>query len=66
VSQALNRIVVDDARGDEIVLRFHWAPTLRCRPGCTVERLADPADRAGFLRVVKPPPRFEIYNSYEW
>ncbi|HEY3358243.1 MAG TPA: hypothetical protein VGQ83_33655 [Polyangia bacterium] len=66
VSQGLNRLVVESAAGDEALLRFHWLPTLRCRPGCTVERAEVPGDRVGFLRVPRPPRRFEIYNSYEW
>jgi hypothetical protein len=66
VSQALNRIVVEQAAGEEVVLRFHYLPTLRCRPRCTVERAPVEGDHMGFLRVSRPPPRFEIYNSYAW
>ena len=66
VRQGLNRITVESASGDAAILRFHFMPTLRCRPGCTVERVAIPGDRVGFLRVPRPPRRFEIYNSYEW
>ena len=50
--------------GPEVVLRFHWMESLRCRPGCKVERFVDPADRVGFIRIPNPPPRFEIYNQY--
>lgn len=64
--QELNRIVVEDARGDEVVLRFHWLETLRCRPGCRIEQHDVPGDRVGFIRVKNPPPRFEIYNSYRF
>lgn len=63
-SQSLNSIKVSGAAGEEVVLRFHWMETLRCRPGCRVERLSVPGDRVGFIRVPHPPPNFEIYNQY--
>ncbi len=66
VHQAFNRITVEDASGPEVVLRFHWLETLRCRPGCKVERQRVKGDRVGWIRVVDPPRRFEIYNSYRF
>lgn len=68
--QGLNSIQVrmrqpqDPLAQREAVLRFHWLKTLRCRPGCRVERFSTPGDRVGFIRVVDPPPDFEIYNAY--
>jgi hypothetical protein len=64
-SQSLNSINVTDVTGPELVLRFHWMETLRCRPGCTIERAPEPFDRVGFVRVRNPPPAFEIYNGYD-
>lgn len=64
--QAFNRIAIADAAGPEVVLRFHWMESLRCRPGCRVERQAVAGDRVGFIRVANPPAAFEIYNSYEF
>lgn len=64
VAQKLNSITVSDAAGPEVVLRFHWLRTLRCRPDCTVERAPADRDSAGFLRIRNPPSRFEIYNAY--
>ncbi len=66
LSQSLNRIDVDHAEGKDVVLRFHWMDTLRCRPNCKVERFTVAHDRVGFIRIPDPPPRFEIYNSYEY
>jgi hypothetical protein len=63
--QALNRLRIEDAQGDDIVLRFHWLDTLRCRPGCTARPVPVPRDGAGFIGVSKPPPSFEIVNVYE-
>jgi hypothetical protein len=62
--QSLNRLSVEDARGDPVVLRFHWLESLACRPNCRVERHAVPGDRVGFIRVPSPPATFEIYNAY--
>jgi hypothetical protein len=64
--QGFNRIVVDDARGPDLVLRFHWFEGLRCRPGCQLEQFDLQGDRVGFIRVKNPPRRFEIYNSYRF
>jgi hypothetical protein len=64
VSQSLNSIKLDQVQGPDVVLRFHWLETLRCRPGCRVERHDDPGQRVGFIRVRNPPEWFEIYNGY--
>jgi len=66
LSQSLNRIDVAHAEGKAVVLRFHWMDTLRCRPGCRVERFKVAHDRVGFIRVPDPPSRFEVYNSYSY
>ncbi len=66
VAQSLNRIDVDHAEGKDVVLRFHWMDTLRCRPGCKVERYKVAHDRVGFIRIPAPPPKFEVYNSYAY
>jgi len=62
--QAMNRITIEDARGEDVVLRFHWFEPLACRPDCQIERFPVPGDRVGFIRVPHPPPRFEIYVKY--
>lgn len=64
VAQKLNSISVEDARGTEVVLRFHWLKTLRCRPDCTVDRAPADRDVAGFILVKNPPSHFEIFNAY--
>lgn len=64
--QELNRIVVTDAKGPEVVIRFHWMETLRCKPDCRVQRHHVKGDRVGFIRIADPPPRFEIFNSYRF
>ncbi|HVW29329.1 MAG TPA: hypothetical protein VHC69_28375 [Polyangiaceae bacterium] len=63
--QGLNFIRVTDARGEAVVLRFHFMETLRCRPNCTVTRAAADRDSVGFVAVHDPPSTFEIYNAYD-
>ncbi|MCK5798460.1 MAG: hypothetical protein KAI47_14815 [Deltaproteobacteria bacterium] len=66
VHQGINRVDVQDVRGDEVVLRFHWLASLRCEPACRVERYPVEGDRVGFLRIPSPPSKFRIYNSYHF
>jgi hypothetical protein len=61
--QRLDSIRVSDVTGPEVVLRFHWLETLRCRPNCAVERAEAHRDGGGFLRVRTPPSTFEIYGA---
>jgi hypothetical protein len=65
VAQGLNSIRVSGIEGPEIVLRFHWMETLRCRPGCSIRRVPAPGDRVGFIGIDSPPPTLEVYNAYE-
>jgi len=65
VRQTLNRLTVEDAQGDDIVLKFHFLETLACTPGCTVEQEPVPGDPVGFIRVRRPPKRFVVYNAFE-
>ena len=70
VRASLNRIEVQEARaadGHQLVLRFHHMRTLRCQPGCRLEREPIPLDPAGFIRVVgdpKLPARFVVEQRY--
>lgn len=49
----------------DVVLRFHWLETLRCEPGCRIERHPLPDNEVGFIRVPAPHPAdFEIVNAY--
>jgi hypothetical protein len=58
----LGSIAVDQVRGERIVLGFHYHPALRCRPGCTVSAFSH-GDGPPFLRVDRPPERFEIFAT---
>jgi hypothetical protein len=68
VDAELNRLSVSrtDPNAD-VLLRYHWMETLRCRPDCTIERVPVEGDRVGFMRIPAPHPRdFVIENSYQW
>jgi hypothetical protein len=64
VSQDLNTIQVTGADAD-VTLRFHFLETLRCRPDCSVQRVAAFRDDAGFIRVRGRGGDFEIFNAYD-
>lgn len=64
VRQALNVVSVRNAAGPEVVLRFHFWETLRCKPDCRLERADVDRDPAGFIRIRNPPPAFDIENRY--
>jgi len=49
----------------DVVISYHWHESLRCTPGCRVERSPIRYDPVGFIRVPAPHPAdFIIYNSY--
>lgn len=62
--QRFNRVQLKNVSGESIVLRLHWHESLRCEPECQMERVPSDYDRVGFIRVLNPPPNFEIYNGY--
>ncbi len=71
VASALNRISVTDAvphhGTQEMILRFHFLSTLRCRPSCRLEQVPLSDSKATFIKVVGEPnlpKKYEIYNGY--
>ena len=71
VSSGLNRITVASAKPhagtQEMILRFHYLKTLRCRPTCRLEQVPLSDSEATFIKVVgtpRLPDKFEIYNGY--
>jgi len=71
ITASLNRLVIEDARPAEdtqmLQIRYHYMDTLRCSPGCRLERVSLPHDEAGFIKVVgqpRLPRRVVIENGY--
>ncbi|MBW2494408.1 MAG: hypothetical protein JRE43_06620, partial [Deltaproteobacteria bacterium] len=62
VVASLDRIEVRGSRGGDLVLRYHYLETLRCRPDCSVYRAEAPGDRVGFIGVRGAPSDFIIEN----
>lgn len=62
VTAKLDLLRVEGAPPGDLVLRYHFLETLKCRPGCEVHRVEIPGDRVGFLGVKGAPADFEIYN----
>jgi hypothetical protein len=71
VRPSLNRLAVSEARPDprsgRVVIKHHYLKTLRCSPGCRVERWPLPDNPVGFISVVGEPTlssSFMIENRY--
>lgn len=64
VTASLNRLSVRGSAGGSLVLRYHYLETLRCSPGCTLQREPVPGDRVGFIRVQGAPADFDVVNGY--
>jgi hypothetical protein len=62
VTASLDRIEVRGSRGGDLVLRYHYLETLRCRPDCSVYRAEALGDRVGFIGVRGAPRDFVIEN----
>ena len=63
VTAKLDHLDVKGSNGGDMVLRYHYLETLRCRPGCTVYRAEIPGDRVGFIGVRGAPSDFEVWNE---
>jgi hypothetical protein len=46
-----NRIEVDGAAGDEVVLKYHWLESLRAEPPVPLSREPVPGDPIGFIKL---------------
>ncbi|PRQ05616.1 hypothetical protein [Enhygromyxa salina] len=68
VDASVNRIAVTGTpTNEDVVLRYHYMPTLRCKPDCQIELEPVEHDRVGFIRIPAPHPRdFVIENAYSW
>jgi hypothetical protein len=51
VVASLDRIDVTGARGDRLVLEYHWLPTLRAIPDLRLEEAPQPGAPVGFIAV---------------
>ena len=66
IEAGTNRIRVQHTDPNkDAVLSYHFHPTLRCEPGCRLQRQPAPFDEVGLIRVPAPHPRhFQIVNRY--
>jgi hypothetical protein len=46
-----NRLEVSEARGEELILKYHWTDGLQATPAVPIERAVVPDDPVGFIRV---------------
>ncbi|MDD5308556.1 MAG: hypothetical protein PHU25_14640 [Deltaproteobacteria bacterium] len=66
VDASLNRLDVRHTDpSQDVVLRYHFANTFECRPGCSIRPEPVPGDPVGFIRVESPHPAdFSLVNAY--
>ena len=60
VQSFLGGIRVEEARGESLVLKYHWSPRLVADPPARVEPFPILADPIPFIRVVDPPAAFTL------
>ena len=59
-SRDFNRIVVTDAKGSELVLRYNWRPELVTNPPSKIVPEQVAQEFPPLIKIVNPPDRFEI------
>jgi hypothetical protein len=66
VTAETNRLWIEGTDpATDVLVRYHWLPTLACAPGCRIERTPVVDDPVGFFRIPAPHPAdFEIVNTY--
>jgi hypothetical protein len=60
VKAGLNRLSISDARGDTVVLKYHWVQGLRGRPELKIVPVQIGDDPIPFIQVIDPPAAFEL------
>jgi hypothetical protein len=59
--QAINRIVLSDLDGSEIVIKFHYVPGLRSDPPADIVPIKLMDDPNPFIRILNPPKRIRLF-----
>jgi hypothetical protein len=66
VAADYNKIEVKNARGNELVLKYHWLETLKTMPEMKIEEVRVLDDPVGFIKIYNNGAfgDFTIYNAY--
>ncbi|MCM8594548.1 hypothetical protein [Accumulibacter sp.] len=62
-SREFNRVVVSDAAGERVTLRYNWVPGLATEPPAQVVPAADGSGFRPLVTVIDPPPRFTLKHE---
>lgn len=60
-ARAVNRIDLEELKGEVIVLKYHYVPGIRAEPDVRIDgvRLLD--DPEPFIRIIQPPASVRLY-----
>lgn len=66
ISAKLNEVAVKSAiyKNERVVIKYHWAPSLKVEPYGTIQKVDVLGDPAGFIAVSDAPPDFRIVPNY--
>lgn len=62
-SRDFNRVVVSDAAGERLTLRYNWVPGLVTEPPAQVVPSTDGSGFRPLVTVIDPPPRFTLKHE---
>lgn len=64
IGSTVNRIELRDIKAERgaVVIKYHWADTLRTVPRRKIERFSAGGDPIGFIRIVDPPKNIRVVN----
>ena len=60
VKASLNRLEVSDVKGDEVILKYHWAEGLIGTPAVKILPVKMYDDPIPFIKILDPPARFTL------
>jgi len=60
VSRRVNRIELDELKGDFVTLKYHYVDGLVSKPSRILKPVIYPGDPEPFIRIVNPPTRLSV------
>jgi hypothetical protein len=60
VKASLNRLEVSEVKGNEVILKYHWAEGLIGTPAVKIVPVKIGDDPIPFIKVIDPPAAFEL------
>ena len=60
VTASLNRLVVSEVKGNEVILKYHWTPELIGTPAVKIVPVQMYEDPVPFIKILDPPTTFTL------